>query len=98
MAILKSLFLGRFLSIPGWLWLLVIAAAVTFFARGAFDSALETAADTGREAGTAEARADAAEASLEQTEKANAARDKVRRDSAAARSDCLRDARNPTDC
>lgn len=51
-----------------------------------------------QEIGATSERERAVTATIKQVEKANEAAETVRRDPAAARADCLQDARNPADC
>jgi len=78
---------------------LVIAGVALFLALNrCAQFAMTTVTRSATEAGVQQERADHHQETIRQTEKANAAADKVRRDGGAARDDCLRDSRTPENC
>jgi len=85
------------LGLKRWIWIAIVAAALgaaVLIAGRTVDRVLESAT----EAGKAAQRAENAEATLNQVEKANDASQDLQRDPGAARDECLRHARNPADC
>ena len=76
----------------------VVLGGILWAAVATMNHATDTAVTVAQESGRTQQRAEQAESTIEQVEKANEASDDLRRDDVVRDAECLRNARNPANC